>query len=305
MDSIVEAVGSPEFLAGLRWGGITAAAALLIGIAWHRWREEPAPVAGLAVVVATGLGMQLVRPLHQNLLIGLALLAVAGAIFPWTRRVPFLPGLVALPGAWLIGRSDLPGPGWVVPLVIVVIALGGAAISWFDENGGGSPLPMLLFAIAAAGVWVTVPDTEEALLLLGAMAAPTLVAWPLRLARLGPIGAHTLIGLYMWVVAWGGRGREGSVVGATAALGMLVAAPIGSWIARKQQVTTRVRPGLLLVVLQFLVVAVTARVAGLRAEASDAAIIAVPTLAAALLLWVVVERSIPRSAVDHQPRLGL
>ena len=298
MDSIVEAAGSPEFLTGLRWGGITAAAALLIGIAWRRWRKEPAPVAGLAVVVAVALGMPTVRPLHQNLLAGLGLLAVSGEIFPWTRRILLLPFLVALPGAWLIARSDLPGPGWVMPLVIVVIGMGGPVISWFDENAEGPALPMLLFAIAVAGVWVTVPDTEEALVLLGATGALTLLAWPLRVARLGPVGSHALIGFYMWAVAWGGRGREGSIIGATAALGMLVAAPIGALLARRRQVTTDGWPGVGLAVLQTVVVAVATRVAGLKSDQIDAAGIALPALSAALILWVMVERSMPRSAVD-------
>jgi hypothetical protein len=303
LDSIVEAVGSPEFVTGLRWGAITAAAALLVGIAWRRWRQEPAPVAGLAVAVAVALGMPVIRSLDLDLLAGVGLLAVAGALFPWTRRIPVFPILLALPGAWLIGRSDLPGPGWVIPLVIATIALGGPVISWFDERSEGSPVPMVLFAIAVAGVWATVPDTEEALVLLGAMAIPTLLAWPLRVARIGPIGAHTLIALYMWVVAWGGRGREGSIVGAAAALGMLVAAPIGSWVSRRTQGTESGRIGLALVGLQLLVVGITTRVAGLQFDAGDAATIALPTLVGASVLWMVIEGLIgPTSA--HEPGDG-
>jgi len=305
LDSIVEALGSPEFVTGLLWGGITAAAALLVGIAWRRWRHEPAPVAGLAVVVAVVLGMPLVRSLDLDVLAGLGLLAVSGALFPWTRRIPLLPVLLALPGAWLVGRSDLPGLAWVIPLVIATIALGGPVISWFDDKAQGSPVPMVLFAIAVAGVWVTVPDTEEALVLLGAIVAPTLLAWPLRVARLGSIGAHTLIGFYMWVVAWGGRGREGSIVGAAAALGMLLAAPIGSWASRKEGVTTRGRLEMVLIVLQLVVVALTARVAGLLTETGDAAAIAVPTLVAASVLWMVIERSIgPRAGIGRPPVKG-
>lgn len=300
MGAVVEAVGSSEFLAGLRWGGITAAVALLVGIAWRRWREEPAPAAGLAAVVAGVIAMSNVRPPNANLLAGLGLLVLAGAIFPWTRRIPFLPVLIALPGAWLIGRSDLPEATGVVPLVIGVIALGGPVVAWFEENANGSPLPTLLFALAAAGVWVTVPDTEEALVLLGAMAAPTLLAWPLGLARLGAGGVHALVGIFMWVIAWGGRGRDGSIVGAVAALGMLVAAPVAAWIARKPRVTTAGWPAIWLLAIQILVVAVATRVAGLRANPIDAAMIAIPTLIAALLLWVVMERS-----TSHAPRSHL
>jgi hypothetical protein len=274
--------------------------ALLVGIAWRRWRQEPAPLAGLAAVAAAGLAMSIARPLSSNVWAGLGLLALAGAISPWTRRVPFVPVLMALPGAWLIGHSGLPESGWVVPLVVVVIALVGPVISWFDENTPGSALPSLLFAVSVVGVWATVPDTEEALVLVGAIAAPTLLAWPLRLARLGAIGGHALVGLYVWVIAWGGRGREGSIVGAVAALGMLIGAPIGAWIARKQNVTTAGWPGIWLLALQVLVVVVTTRVAGLQTDPIDAASIAMPALVVALLLWVVAERSL-----GHAPRSDL
>ncbi|MGH8928762.1 MAG: hypothetical protein ACRDWH_10455 [Acidimicrobiia bacterium] len=297
MGAIVEAVGSPEFLAGLRWGGITAAVGLAVGLGWRRRLKKPAPVAGLAAVVAAALAMSITGPLPSMVWAGLGLLALAGAIFPWTRRIPFLPLLVAFPGAWLIGRSGLPGPDWVVSVVSVVVAVVGPVAAWFDEDADGSPTPAWLFAIAAAGVWVTVPDTEEALVLLGAIAAATLLSWPLGVARLGSVGVHALVGLYMWVVAWGGRGREGAVVGAVAALGMLFAAPVAAWMARNRNVATTGWAAVWLVVLQILVVAVSTRVGGLRPDPFDAAAIAVPALLAALLLWLLTERSI-----SHAPR---
>jgi hypothetical protein len=293
---IVEAIGSAEFLAGLRWGGIAAGVALLGAIIWRRFRKEPVPTVGLAAASAVLLAMPVVRPINGTLLGGLGLLVIAGAIFPWTRRFPFLPVLATLPGAWLLASFGLPGQGWVPGMIFGIAALCGPLVSWFDEAAHDSALPALLLAMSAAGVYVTVPDTEEALVMLGALAAPTLLAWPLRLARLGTVGGHVMVGLYISVVAWGGRGRPGSVVGAVAALGMLTAAPLGAWMARKQNVTTDGWPGIWLVVLQVLVVAVTTRVAGLRTNAIEAASIAVPTLVGALLLWVVVERSFTHAA---------
>jgi hypothetical protein len=295
---IIEGIGSSEFLAGLRWGGIAAGMALLGALIWRRFRKERAPFVGLAGAGAILLAMPTVRPLNGTFLGGLGLLAMAGVIFPWTRRYPFLPVVAALPGAWLVATSGLPGPGWVPVMVFGVATICGPVISWFDEAAQVSQLPVLLFAISVAGVYVTVPDTEEALVMLGALAAPTLLAWPLRTARLGAVGGHVLVGVFLWVVAWGGRGREGSMVGAVAALGMLFAAPIGAWMARKQSVTTAGWPGFWLVALQVVVVAVTTRVAGLQTDPIDAASIAMPALAVALLLWVVTERSL-----GHAPRL--
>ena len=301
---IIEAIGSEEFLAGLRWGGITAAVGLLFGLAWRKWRHDLAPVTGIAALVAATMAMPIVRSIDGELLAGLALLAAAGALFHWTRRVPLLPVLVAVPGAWQTARSELPGPAWVVPLMIVVIAVAGPVISWFDQNADGSAIPAVLFAVSASGVWATVPDTEEALVLLGAMAIPTFLAWPLRIVVLGSIGGHALVGLYMWVVAWGGRGRDGSIVGAAAALGMLLAAPIAAGLARRKGVNTSGWLGVGLVVLHLVVVAFTTRIAGLRDSSIDAAIFAAPTLLAALLLWVGVERAADQgaaSAVNEAP----
>ena len=242
--------------------------------------------------------MEIANPLPDRVLVGLGLLALAGVVFPWTQRLPVLAILLALPGGSLIGTSGLPGPAWVVPLVVGVIATVGPVSAWFDHDAQGSPVPAVLLAISVVGVWLTVPDTEEALVLLGAMALPTLLAWPMGVARLGAVGVHPLVGLYMWVVAWGGRGREGSIVGAAAALGLLLAAPIGTWLAHKQKVSTTAWPRFWLIGLQILVVAVTTRVAGLQTDPTAAAGIAAPALIASVLLWVAVERSF-----GHAPRL--
>jgi hypothetical protein len=291
--AIVDAAGSAQFLAGLRWGGIAAAVAAAIGIAWRPWRNQPAPVAGLAAAAAATAAMETVRPPDTDVLAGLALLAIAGATFPWTRRIPLLPVVVALPGAWLIARSGLPGPGWVVPLILVVIAVGGPLISSFDENASPSPLPIVLLAISVGGAWATVPDTEEALVLLGAMLAPTLLAWPLRIARLGPVGAHALVAWLLWVTAWGGRGRAGSVIGAAAGLGLLVVAPLASWLAHRRGVSTSGWAGFLLIVSHIALVVFVTRVAGFEQDARAALILALPAIGGALLLWWVVERSTP------------
>jgi hypothetical protein len=183
-------------------------------------------------------------------------------------------------------------------LVIGVVSLAGPLISWFSAGADRSPIPAWLFAVSVAGIWVTVPDTEEALVLLGAVAVPTLLAWPMRVARLGPIGSHALLGLYMWVIAWGGRGREGSIIGATAALAMLVAAPLSARLAGKPRVTTAGGPGLWVLSIDLVLVAVVTRVAGLRSHSLGALAVVGPSLLAASLLWVAIERRLPHPVVD-------
>jgi hypothetical protein len=184
----------------------------------------------------------------------------------------------------------------VVPFVVVVGSIAGPVAAWFDDDAHGSPLPAWMIALSAAGVWLTVPDTEEVLVLLGALAIPTLLTWPLRVLRLGSVGAHTLAGLYMWVVVWGARGREGSIVGATAALGLL-AAPIAAWFAGRPRVTTHDVIGSSLIAGHALLVVFVTRVAGFESEARPAFLLAVSAVVTALLLWFAVERSVAAKRV--------
>lgn len=298
MDSILEAARSPEFVAGLRWGGLLGLVGLLIGLGWRRQRSGPAPIAALATMVAAVFAMPIARSLPTALITGLPLLLLAGVAFPWTRRIPFLPVLAALPGAWFIGRSDLPGRGWVVTLVIAVVAVGGPIIAWFDDRVE-SPVPSWMFAITAAGVWATVPDTEEILVLLGAIAVPTLLAWPMRVLRLGRIGIHPLVGLFMWAIAWGGRERESAIIGAAAAIG-LVAAPISAWFAHRQRMSTPGWVGFLVLASHTGLVLFVTRVAGLEDQLGLASLLAVSAITTALFLWLFVERSVANGA----PSLG-
>ncbi len=62
-------------------------------------------------------------------------------------------------------------------------------------------------------------------MLLGVSIPLALLGWPLRLVRIGP-GAYPLVAVFVWVAAWGGRGRPASIVAVTACLGILLIEPI-------------------------------------------------------------------------------
>jgi hypothetical protein len=159
--------------------------------------------------------------------------------------------------------AGVPGPTWV-RLAVAATAVAGAMLP---------PLPpgtaAMLFAVACAGAWATVPDTELARALLGgAIAAATLAHLPVgRPQRRSMAPALAWFG---WVVAVEGRGRPGAVVGGLACLGLLAVLPmVGRASAR----------GWAVVAGQVAVVALAARLAGLRHDALPAAAIAVPLLA--------------------------
>jgi hypothetical protein len=128
--------------------------------------------------------------------------------------------------------------------------------------------------IGAAGVYTTVPDTERALVLLGAAGAAALLCavW-LRDSRLGSSGAAVSCTLVVLLAVVDGWARPSAVVGAVGCLGLLVIAPV---------VTARDLHELWLpmIGLQLVLVAVCSRVAGLRDEGA----VAVAIVAAA---WVI------------------
>ena len=234
--------------------------------------------------------MPIARPLSSNLLTGLGLLAMAGATFPLTRRIPLMPVVAALPGAWFIGRAGPAELGWVFPLAVVVTVLSGPVVAAFDENAKQSPVPTLLFALTAAGVWATVPDTEEALVILGVLTATTLLAWPMGLARLGmvwhlSVGRPSFLGDRLGWQRTAGIDRRCSCRAR-----MLVTAPVAAWMAGRSKVTTAGWLGPSLIVLHALLVAMVTRIAGLKTGGIDAAVIAIPSVTAAMLLWLVVEQ---------------
>ena len=122
------------------------------------------------------------------------------------------------------GELIADGFGGVAVGAVVVVAA-APLIAFFDDNDTERSWGPGLWLVTAAGVFAAVPDTEEALVLLGVSIPVALLGWPLRLVRIGP-GAYPLVAVFVWVAAWGGRGRPASIVAVTACLGVLLIEPI-------------------------------------------------------------------------------
>jgi hypothetical protein len=84
-----------------------------------------------------------------------------------------------------------------------------------------------LFAVTAGGVYLAVPDTELARVMLGVAIPFVLLSIPRPLSPFGPAGSAAIVGVFAWVVVVGGRGRPSSIVGGLATIGILVAEPLG------------------------------------------------------------------------------
>ena len=139
--------------------------------------------------------------------------------------------MLALAAGVALVDSPTHAPAWVVAILVVGPALVGTAAADFDRRASRTGLGPQLMLISIVGLYATVPDTELVLVLLGAMVPITFLAWPRVFACLGSGGAYAAIGLYLWIAALEGAPRPGSIVGAVAALGVLVAEPIGRLIA--------------------------------------------------------------------------
>jgi hypothetical protein len=302
--SVRAIVEAQQFRAGFEWGLVglalvLAAAGAGLVLSPRRW-PRLLPVAGLALAGAAALALDRHWTVPAGVWAGLALLAVGGTIGfrvgPKIAR-PALAGLLALPGGLILGATDpLTGtgfasarPAWSVPLITLTACLGGAAVAAFDARDTRALGPPAA-AVTCFGVYATVPDTEQALALLGAGLVLGTCGWPTRIARLGPGGSFAFAGILAWVAVAGGIGRDASMIGACASLGVLVAEPAARLL---------VRPGLLVrlarmpangrrgwmtiavLALHTVTVLVTARVAGLRSQVIVAAVIAVAALGAA------------------------
>lgn len=294
IDSLADLLDNDGFRDGVMYavGGVVVVAlvALLIGGGPRR-----NPWAGLVFAGAAIAGLDQQSMLPDDLLTGLGVLAIGGLLGEILSRAAFshLWGLIIsaaamLPGATLVANSaEIEDPGWVTPALLVVIVVGAALAADFDrttEVGQGwlSGLPPVMLAATVGGVWATVPETQHAVVLVGAALPVALLGWPRPLASLGGTGAALAVGTIAWVTAVDGVARPGAVVGGFACLGLFVLEPFLRRIRVADVVVPDggVRQFVVLLGAHLALVGLSSRVAGLSTSAVEA-------LAFAALAYVV------------------
>ena len=86
-------------------------------------------------------------------------------------------------------------------------------------------------AISIAGIWATVPDTEEVAVLVGVTAGLIWAWWPAGWSWPGIAGSVAIVGIAAWLAVEGGLARDTGMVGAFGSLAALgwsaFALPIG------------------------------------------------------------------------------
>lgn len=302
----------PGFRTGLGAGlAVVALLATVAAVARGRFRPLPFPLAGVGLVAA-GLLAATIGPDDRawpaSLQQAVALATIGGLIATIGR----FPGRLATAAAYApaglrlaVGPAVPGAPGWAPLLAAAVVVGGGVAIAETDRRLRpiGATLP--LFAATVGGAYSTLPDTEHVLVLLGVALPFAAVAVPRAWEAVGTIGAGAITTWFAWVVWIDGRGRPGAMVGAVAALAILVAEPIARRIpglpARlARQVPRRVPPPVVLatlVAIQSVLALVAGRIAGFEESPLTALLLAIPVL----LVAGVVGAAIPPT--DRPPRL--
>ncbi len=280
MGRVIDAIWGTELLTGLAFGAAALVLAWVSGLFLRGRRGCPARIGGILLTLAALLALPVAASVPPGLWWGLGLLVVGGlAMQTWPALAPFGP-VVALPGAWLVGmEAVLPGEGWARWFVVFVIVVGAPFVARFATHPVTGAWTPVMFALFSIGIFLTVPDTEEALVLLGVslpMAIPSLPGSP---SRFGVAGTYAGAAVALWVIVQGGAGRPAAIIGATACLGLLLTDPVarllspdhGSILDRLPQCWGGLAVASF---VQLVLVLAVARTAGLATSVARAALIA-------------------------------
>lgn len=276
MHTVGDVLGERSFLVAL---AVSFVGALLLRAVGQRL-ASPLPAGGAVVAIASAAGLvagDVVPDGAGWLVIGVLLLAVGAGAHRRPLRIVSTVVLVAGAGCVAVAATRVDHHVWVGVLVTVATVGGALGAARLDAAGMHLGTGPLLFAITVGGVFVCVPDTEQAIPVMAAALGLLVVLWPPVRIRLGDAGAAAVVGIALWTAAVGGTGRAGSVVGAIGCLGVFVTAPaVDAWLQRpSRRPSARATTGelatpvaaLTLAVVHVLLVLFCARVAGFRSSA--------------------------------------
>jgi hypothetical protein len=135
--------------------------------------------------------------------------------------------MASVPGAfWLALSTDVTDLVWVRVAIAVLIPLGGYLATDFEKRYSGMGLGVIFYMLATVGVFLAVPDTEWALVLIAVAIPVTLLAWPQVRVCLGVEGVYVALAVFFLITAQGGGPRPASIVGGFGCLGLLLLEPV-------------------------------------------------------------------------------
>jgi hypothetical protein len=213
------------FQSGLRFGLIALVAGFLITLTIRRSR--PAPIGGLLILAGVLAAFWRLEEFGWAPLFPLGLILVGVAVMRLPKASDGLVALASIPGAiWLALSTEVTNLSWVRTAIAVLIPLGGYLLTDFESRYSGMGLGVVFYMLATVGVFLAVPDTEWALVLIAVVIPVTFLAWPQVRIRLGTEGIYAALAIFLLVTAQGGEPRPASIVGGFACLGLLLLEPI-------------------------------------------------------------------------------
>jgi hypothetical protein len=294
IESAVDIISDPMFVKGVVAGLIVLALGIVLWAVGDR--DDVLRFGGLLVAAATMLVLYQSEMLGLSQLVGVMLLAIAGLFY----RSVTVGALVAIPGAFFVIRPEAAHPqSWLPWFAMVAIILAAPVVAFFDERYAETGLPLPLLGIAALGVFLTVPDTEGAMVLLGVSGIAGFLGWPRPVATLGAAGSYAVVGLYMFVAAEGALGRPASIIASVAVLGLLLMVPITirlrsiGWAHELDRVNAIVP-----LLAQLVLVVLISRTAGRIVGVPGAAALTVGVLAAVALIILFLPWPRPPQVLD-------
>ncbi len=294
IESGVDVISDPMFVKGVVAGLVVLALGIVL---WAvRGRDDVLRFGGLLVAAATVLVLYQSGMLGLSQLAGVTLLAIAGLF----HRSVVVGALIALPGAFFVIRPEATEPqSWLPWFAMLAIVFAAPVVASFDDRYPETGLPIALFGMAALGVFLTVPDTEGAMVLLGVAGIAGFLGWPRPVATLGAAGSYAVVGLYMFVAANGAIGRPASMIASAAILGLLLIVPIAirlrsiGWAHELDRVDAR-----LPLIAQLVLVLLISRTAGRIGWVPGAAALTIALLAAATSIILILRSLRPSQLPD-------
>jgi len=292
------------FQVGLRFGLGALALGWAVALVTRK-RRRHLPIAGLLITAATVATLLVLDEPMTPELLALGLILV-GALIPRVARAPgWVVPLAVIPGAvWLSIGTTVTDLVWVRIAIVILVPLGGFLISDFEERYENLGLGVIFFGLACLGVFVAVPDTEWARVLIATAIPVTFLAWPRVAASLGAEGSYLAVATLILVAAHGGGQRPASIVGSIACLGLLLLEPLAIYMSPSiVGLTKAVRQnwaGAVLASLpQFVVVALCSRVAARLTREIPAFVVVVLVFMATLAVgfWADPGRTAPTPPV--------
>jgi hypothetical protein len=186
-----------------------------------------------------------------------------------------------------------PRFGPLLFMVLLALWLSRSIFYWRE-------LRYAMLCLSMAGIFLTVPDTENVILLVGILVPTTLFVWPLnRIGSETPANAAGLGAVVAWVICLAGQGRPASILVSLGCLGLLMIVPLLQMF-RKSRVFLMNRFRLIPLLLHALSISVAVGLARTTERLDTAATAAFVALAIPILAVMLIAKTYYREVQGDQ-----